>query len=51
MEVDDIISYHDVVTAAHLRSDVPRVLVTLVIVDLSALVFNRARWRSPAQSR
>ena len=48
MEVDDIISYRDLSDGGELRSGH---CLALVIVDLCALVFNRARWRIPAQSR
>jgi len=50
MEVGNIISYHDVVTEdiwERTRLAEP----TLVIVDFGTVVFNRARWRIPAQSR
>jgi len=47
MGVDNIITYRDVVAAG----PVERTRLALVIVDLGALVFNRARCRSPEQSR
>ena len=47
MGVDDIITYRDVLAAG----PVERTRLALVIVDLGALVFNRALWRSAAQSR
>ena len=53
-EIED----HDMVTAEKWGAHAPRVLVsaprrkrTLRIVDVNTLVFNRARWRVPAQSR